>query len=167
MCPPEPQLGPTRTGIRPPTKETAMATRTGKARWEGKFPSGKGQVQLGSGAFEGPFSFASRFENGQGTNPEELIGAAEAGCYSMALSKLLTDEGYTPLSVQTTAKVHLNKQDGDFAITSVNLETVADVDGIDEATLRKAADKARRSCIVSRALAGTDITVNAKLRRGV
>ncbi|MBD3316922.1 MAG: OsmC family peroxiredoxin [Chitinivibrionales bacterium] len=140
-----------------------MTTRTADARWEGGFPRGTGTIKMASGSFEGPYSFASRFENGKGTNPEELIGAAEAGCFSMALSKLLTEAGHVPRSVHTTAKVNLDKTGEQFSISSINLELVAEVPDIDEDYLKKTADKARRNCIISRALAGTDITLNTKL----
>lgn len=140
-----------------------MKTRTADARWEGGFPRGSGNITLGSGAFEGPYSFGSRFEEEKGTNPEELIGAAEAGCFSMALSKLLTESGHVPRSVHTTAKVHLDKSGEEFAITKIDLELVAEVPDIEENYLKEMADKARRSCIVSRTLAATDISLSTKL----
>src|SRR5947199_240983 len=104
-----------------------MATRTGSAVWEGTLKEGKGKMKLGSGAFEGPYSFASRFENASGTNPEELIGAAEAGCFSMALSLNLEKAGHPPKNISTTAEVKLEPSGGGFKITSIDLKTEADV----------------------------------------
>src|SRR5215813_3417483 len=107
-----------------------MATRNGSAVWEGTLREGKGTVKLGSGAFQGPYSFASRFESGTGTNPEELIGAAHAGCFSMALAHGLSQAGFPPRRVQTTAKVHLEKTADGFAIPRIELHTKAEVPGI-------------------------------------
>ena len=140
-----------------------MATRNGSAVWEGTLREGKGTVRLGSGAFEGPYSFASRFEEGKGTNPEELIGAAHAGCFSMALSAALSKAGLSPKRIETTAKVHLGQVEGGFAITKIELDTTANVPGIDEKTFLDHADGAKKNCPVSKALAGTEITLNAKL----
>ena len=109
--------------------EFDMATRNGSAVWEGTLKEGKGTVKLGSGAFEGPYSFASRFEEGTGTNPEELIGAAHAGCFSMALSAGLSKAGISPKRIATTAKVHLGQVEGGFAITLIELDTTAEVPG--------------------------------------
>src|SRR5438128_12487731 len=113
-----------------------MITRTGSAVWEGRLKDGKGTMKLGSGAFEGPFSFLSRFENGKGTNPEELIGAAEAGCFSMALAFNLERAGHPARRVTTTATVKLEQAEGGFKITSIDLKTEADVPGVDEAKFR-------------------------------
>lgn len=140
-----------------------MATRNGSAVWEGTLREGKGSVKLGSGAFEGPYSFASRFEDGAGTNPEELIGAAHAGCFSMALAAGLAKAQITPKRIATTAKVHLGQVEGGFAITLIELETTAEVPGIDEKTFVDHAETAKKSCPVSRALAGTEIRLQAKL----
>src|SRR5437868_14704076 len=104
-----------------------MATRTASAVWDGTLKQGKGSMRLGSGAFQGAYSFSSRFEEGTGTNPEELIAAAHAGCFSMAFSHGLASAGYTPTRVHTVAKVHLNKTEGGFSITAIDLETDADV----------------------------------------
>src|SRR5881396_2833425 len=114
-----------------------MAIRTGSAVWEGTLKEGKGTMKLGSGAFEGPYSFASRFESGTGTNPEELLGAAHAGCFSMALSGRLSKNGFNPKRIQTTAKVTLDKVGEGFGITKIALETNAEVPGIDEAKFRE------------------------------
>jgi lipoyl-dependent peroxiredoxin len=140
-----------------------MAVRTARAQWEGSLQEGKGSMALGSGAFQGAYSFASRFEEGSGTNPEELIGAAHAGCFSMALSGALGRAGFKPESVKTEAKVHLMKGDAGFAITKVELDTEARVPGIDEAKFQEIADGAKKGCPVSKALGGTEITLNAKL----
>jgi len=140
-----------------------MPVRNAQARWEGGIKDGKGNIKLGSGAFEGAYSFQSRFEDGSGTNPEELIGAAHAGCFSMALSLFLGNAGYTPRQINTTAKVHIEQKDNGFAITLIELSTEAKVDDIDDATFQKHAEEAKKNCPVSRALAGTEITLSAKL----
>lgn len=140
-----------------------MATRTGRAIWEGTLKDGKGTMTLGSGAFEGAYSFASRFENGKGTNPEELIGAAEAGCFSMALSLGLSKAGYSPKRISTTASVHIEKVGDGFKITSIDLKTEAEIPGIDEKTFIEEAEATRKNCPVSQALAGTKINLQAKL----
>ena len=139
------------------------AVRTSEAEWKGSLPEGGGTMKLGSGAYQGAYSFKSRFESGTGTNPEELIGAAHAGCFSMALSHGLSQAGHTPKRVHTTAKVHLDKAGGGFAITRIELDCEAEVPGIDEATFRQQAETAKTNCPVSKALAGTDITLNARL----
>jgi lipoyl-dependent peroxiredoxin len=113
-----------------------MPVRTADAQWEGTLQDGKGTMRFGSGAFEGQYSFASRFEAGTGTNPEELIGAAHAGCFSMALSGGLSRAGHPPNRVHTTAKVHLDKGDAGFRISTIELETEADVPGIDDAAFQ-------------------------------
>jgi lipoyl-dependent peroxiredoxin len=140
-----------------------MATRTGSAVWEGTLKEGRGTMKLGSGAFDGPFSFLSRFENGKGTNPEELIGAAEAGCFSMALAFNLEKSGHPAKSVTTNATVKLEPGDGGFKITSIDLKTEADVPGIDEAKFQEQAELTKKNCPVSVALAGTKINLEAKL----
>ena len=140
-----------------------MATRNGSAVWEGTVKEGKGTVKLGSGAFEGPYSYSSRFEDGKGTNPEELIGAAHAGCFSMALSGALTRAGFPPNRIETTAKVHLGPVEGGFAIGLIELETTANVPGIDDKAFQEQAEGAKKNCPVSKALAATEIKLNAKL----
>jgi osmotically inducible protein OsmC len=140
-----------------------MPVRTAEAAWEGKLREGKGHVKLGSGAYEGAYSFASRFEQGGGTNPEELIGAAHAGCFSMALSFMLEQAGFTPERVHTTAKVHIDRVGEGFKITSIELETDARIPGIDEKTFLEKAEAAKKGCPVSQALAGTDIKLQARL----
>jgi len=140
-----------------------MPVRKADAVWEGDIRGGNGKVSLGSGAFEGRYSFGSRFEEGAGTNPEELIGAAHAGCFSMALSGGLGRGGHTPKRIATTAKVHIEKVGEGFSITRIELDTQAEVPGIDDATFQEIAKKAKEGCPVSKALAGTEITLNAKL----
>jgi lipoyl-dependent peroxiredoxin len=140
-----------------------MATATGSAVWQGDLKGGKGSMKLGSGAYEGPYSFASRFENGQGTNPEELIGAAHAGCFSMALSAGLAQAGFPPKRVSTTAKVHLNRVGEGFKITTIELTTDAEVPGIQRSTFDEQAQSAKLNCPVSKALAGVEIKLDARL----
>ena len=139
-----------------------MATRTGSAVWEGTLKEGKGTVKLGSGAFEGAYSFSSRFESGTGTNPEELIGAAEAGA-SMALSANLEKAGHPATRISTVATVKLEAVGGGPKITSIDLKTEADVPGIDEAKFRETAEQTKKTCPVSVALAGTQINLDATL----
>lgn len=140
-----------------------MPARIGSAVWEGALKEGKGTMKLGSGAYEGPYSFVSRFENGSGTNPEELIGAAEAGCFSMALSSNLEKAGYPATRISTTVNVKLEMVDGGPKITSIDLQTQAEVPGIDDARFQEQAEKTKIGCPVSRALAGTEINLTAKL----
>ena len=140
-----------------------MVMRSSDAEWRGDLKSGKGSMRLGSGAFEGSYSFPSRFENGQGTNPEELIAAAHAGCFSMAFSHGLSQAGHVPTRVHTTARVHLGQAGGGFAITRIELDCEAQVPGIDAETFRQQAEDAKKNCPVSKALTGTEITLNARL----
>lgn len=140
-----------------------MPVRTAEAEWKGNLSRGSGQMKLGSGAFEGSFSFPSRFEDGPGTNPEELIGAAHAGCFSMALSHMLSEAGHIPDVVHTKTKVHIDKVDEGFKITTIELQTEAKVPGINEEAFREKAEAAKEGCPVSQALTGTDIKLEAKL----
>ena len=141
-----------------------MPSRKAEAHWEGNLAEGNGRLKLGSGAFEGPYSFKSRFEEGQSaTNPEELIGAAHAGCFTMALTAQLTRAGSPPTRIDTTAQVKLEKIGEAFSITKIELETEAEIPGIDDATFQKHANDAKQNCPVSKALAGTEISLNAKL----
>jgi len=140
-----------------------MAIRTAEAEWKGNLREGQGTMKLGSGAFEGRYSFPSRFAEGAGTNPEELIGAAHAGCFSMALSAGLSKAGFTPTRIHTTAKVHLEQVGEGFQITRIELQTDAQVPGIDAATFEQQADNAKKNCPVSKALAGPQVTLKAKL----
>src|ERR1700731_4808900 len=140
-----------------------MATRTGSAVWDGTLKQGKGTMKLGSGAFEGSYSFSSRFEEAMGTNPEELIGAAEAGCFSMALSSNLEKAGHPPKRISTSATVKLEMVGGGPKITTIDLKTEADVPGIDDAKFRETAEQTKKSCPVSVVLAGAQINLDAKL----
>ena len=140
-----------------------MPERKADARWEGSLQEGSGTMRLGGGAYEGPYSFKSRFEDGNGTNPEELIAAAHAGCFSMALSGALGRAGHEPRSVATTASVHLNKTDAGFRIQRIDLVTEADVPGIDDAAFQDIATTAKETCPVSAVLAAAEITLDAKL----
>lgn len=141
-----------------------MAIRQANAEWKGTLKEGAGEMALGSGSYKGPYSFVSRFENGSGTNPEELIGAAHAGCFSMALAAALGRAGITPTSIRTVAKVHLGTSDQGPTITRIDLEVEGDVPGIDQATFQQQAEAAKKGCVVSRALGGVkEITLNAKL----
>jgi osmotically inducible protein OsmC len=140
-----------------------MPVRTAEAEWKGNLSRGSGRMKLGSGAFEGSYSFPSRFEEGPGSNPEELIGAAHAGCFSMALSHMLSEAGHIPDVVHTTAKVHIDKVEDGFKITSIELVTQGKVPGIDEETFQEKAAAAKEGCPVSQALAGTEIKLQAEL----
>src|SRR5215203_1266459 len=140
-----------------------MPVRQAEAVWEGGLKDGKGRVKLGSGAFEGSYSFGTRFEEAPGTNPEELIGAAHAGCFSMAFSAGLGKAGIAPKRVHTTARVHIEKVGEGFKITRIQLAMEAEIPGIDEKTFREQAEAAKKGCPVSQALAGTQIELDAKL----
>ena len=140
-----------------------MPTRKAHARWEGCLKQGKGQVDFGNRAFKGAYSFASRFEERAGTNPEELLGAAHATCFAMALSLVLGQAGCTPDYVDATAHVTVTPQDGGFKITKSHLVCEARLRGIDQAAFVRLAETAKASCPVSRALAGTEITLEARL----
>lgn len=142
-----------------------MPARTANARWEGGLKDGKGNMRLGGGAFEGQYSFSSRFEEGTGTNPEELIAAAHAGCFSMALSAGLEKGGHSPNSVETEARVHLSPKDGGgFRISKIDLVTTADVPGIEKDAFQAAAQAAKEGCPVSGALSAVEITLDATLK---
>lgn len=138
-----------------------MPIRSATAEWRGNLREGKGAMKLE--AWEGPYSFASRFEQGAGTNPEELIAGAHAGCFSMAFSGILEAAGFSPTRVHTTARVSVEKDGDGFSITKSHLITEADVPGIDEAAFQKHASEAKEGCPVSRALAGVEITLEARL----
>ncbi|HEX4147463.1 MAG TPA: OsmC family protein [Pirellulales bacterium] len=140
-----------------------MPVRTAEAVWEGDLKAGHGTMTLAGGAYRGPYSFSSRFESGTGTNPEELIAAAHAGCYSMALSHGLASAGHPPKRVHTTAKVHLEKTEGGFSIPRIDLVTEAEVPGIDEAKFREQAETAKKNCPISKLLAAAEISLQAKL----
>lgn len=140
-----------------------MTSRTSEAEWRGPVPGGKGSVRLGSGAFTGNYSFESRFEDGAGTNPEELLGAAHAACFSMALSLILGEAGFKQPRIKTSAVVQIVKSAGGFRIPSIKLITRGEAAGMDEATFVANAEAAKRDCPVSKALAGVEITLDAKL----
>jgi lipoyl-dependent peroxiredoxin len=141
-----------------------MPIRTASARWQGNLTDGSGTVRTGKGGLEGNYSYKSRFEEGEGTNPEELVGAAHAGCYSMALSKQLADAGAPPKSVDTTAQVHFDKTDAGMTVTRIDLDTVVDAPGVDQAEFQKLAEGAKENCPISRLLSpGAQITLNARL----
>jgi lipoyl-dependent peroxiredoxin len=140
-----------------------MPVRTAHAEWQGNLARGNGKMELGSGAYEGSYSFASRFEEGEGTNPEELIAAAHAGCFSMALANVLSQAGHVPDSVRTSANVHLDADDGGFSITRSELSTEVKVDGLDDGEFQKHAEEAKDTCPVSRALGAIEIGLGAKL----
>jgi osmotically inducible protein OsmC len=141
-----------------------MAVRSGTAEWRGDLRSGTGTVGVSSGLFSGQYSFKTRFEDEPGTNPEELIAAAHASCFSMALSNILADAGHVAESVNTTARVHLRLVDGSPAISQIDLVTEGAVPGIDQDQFAEYAQQAKEGCPVSRALAGVgEITLDAKL----
>ncbi len=137
-----------------------MTTRTSSAEWNGTLKEGAGSMKLASGAYEGAYTYASRFESGEGTNPEELIAAAHAGCYSMFLSALLSNAGYTPTHIATTAIVHLTQGP---TISLIELNSEAEVPGISEADFQEKAIEAKQKCPVSKVLAGAEIRLTATL----
>jgi osmotically inducible protein OsmC len=140
-----------------------MPTRRGHARWEGTIKDGTGTVDFGNGTFKGAYSFGSRFAGGAGTNPEELLGAAHAGCFAMALSLILGEAGFTPDYIDATAHVTVERQGGGFKISKSHIVCKAMVQNIDQATFAKHAEAAKAHCPVSQALAGTEITLEAAL----
>ena len=137
-----------------------MPVRNASAVWNGTLREGAGTMKLGSGAYEGAFTHASRFESGPGTNPEELIGAAQAGCFSMFLSALLTKAGYPPTRIATSARVHLGEGP---TITLIELECEAQVPGIEDAAFQEQAAAAKKNCPISKALTGPELRLTAKL----
>ena len=142
-------------------------TRKAEADWDGGIMDGKGAIKLGSGAFEGAYSFKSRFSDEQSekaTNPEELIAAAHAGCYTMALSGNLGKAGYTPTNIHTTANVKIEKQGDGFVIPNIDLVTEAKVEGIEDEEFQKIAEETKKTCPVSQVLAGADISLKATLK---
>lgn len=141
-----------------------MPTRTAEAEWKGNLAEGAGRLKVGSGAFDGPYSFKSRFEEGQSaTNPEELLGAAHAGCFTMALTARLSRERLAPTRIHTEAKVKLEKIGESFSITRIDLETEAEVPNLDDETFQQYATEAKENCPLSKALASTEIHLTAKL----
>jgi lipoyl-dependent peroxiredoxin len=140
-----------------------MAARQGSAEWRGGLKGGQGTLTVGENAWQASYSFESRFEEGAGTNPEELIGAAHAACFSMALSAALEKAGHTPERVATTAEVELQAGEGGARISTITLRAEAKVPGIDEAAFQEIAEGAKTNCPVSKALAGVEIRLDAKL----
>ena len=139
-------------------------TRRSQASWRGTVPDGGGRLALGSGAYEGPFSLRARVEEVErATNPEELIAAAEAGCFTMSLANLLSEAGHPPDDLKTIASVRLEQLDGRFTITSIALRTVGEVPGLSSERFAQLAQEAKDTCPVSRVLAGADITIDATL----
>ena len=142
-------------------------TRKADANWTGNIQEGKGRVALGSGAFEGAYSFQSRFsedKDQKATNPEELIAAAHAGCYTMALSGNLGKAGYEPKNIHTTARVKIEKQGDGFVIPNIDLETEAEVEGLEDAEFQEIAEKTKKTCPVSQVLSGAEISLKATLK---
>lgn len=139
-----------------------MPTRTAKAVWKDTLQKGAGALELGSGSFKGKYTYASRFEDGSGTNPDELVGAANAACFSMAFSLMLEQAGYTPKAINTEASVTLDA--GQLAITTIELRTIAEVPDIDESKFQEIAEQAKKGCPVSKALAGVAISLDATLK---
>jgi lipoyl-dependent peroxiredoxin len=141
-----------------------MATRNGSAEWRGDLPGGAGTLAVGDGVFEGSYSFSSRFEEGAGTNPEELIAAAHAACFAMAFSGILAEHGHAPESVRAEARVQLRNVDGAPTIARIDLDVEGRVPNIDEDHFRQHAEEAKAGCPVSRALAGVpEIVLSARL----
>ena len=140
-----------------------MGERKANAEWKGTLKEGEGNISLGSGVYSGPFSFDTRFGEASGTNPEELLGAALAGCYSMALNAHLERENTPAKSIKAEAKVYVGKDEEGFLINRIDLETEGEVEGIDQAAFEAAAELIKKTCIISRALAATNITLKATL----
>jgi lipoyl-dependent peroxiredoxin len=140
----------------------------GSAVWQGGIKDGKGAISTKSGALKDyPYGFSSRFEGKPGTSPEELIGAAHAGCFSMAFANGLSQAGHKPQEIRTVASVHFDKSDAGWGISRIDLATEGNVPGIDEATFKRLAEDAKKNCPVSKALAATPITLQATLKSGV
>lgn len=141
-----------------------MIQRDASAQWNGDLKAGQGSIRLGSGAFEGKYSFGTRFEGAPGTNPEELLGAAHAGCFSMALSLGLTQAGHTPVRVHTTATVSMDRVDEKMTIVGIALACEAEVPGISNEAFQQVAEATKGGCIISRALASVPMTLTATLK---
>ena len=141
-----------------------MASRNGSAEWSGDLSSGSGTVTVGESAWTGNYSFKSRFEDGEGTNPEELLAASHAGCFTMAMSLFLTQQGHPPDKLNTTVKTHLRQVDDAPTITKAEIEVEGSVPGIDQDAFQKYAEQAKETCVISRALKGVrEMTVTARL----
>ena len=142
-----------------------MKINKAHAVWNGNLKEGKGKMDFYKSGTSFPYSFKSRFENGEGANPEMLIGAAHAGCFSMALSNMLTEEGYDPVEVSTTAEIKLDSADDGFKIVGSHLIVEADIPGIDKDAFMQIAEKAKDGCPVSQALSALEITMDARLKK--
>lgn len=140
-----------------------MPTQRAEAAWHGTFREGEGKMRLGSGAFEGGYSYRSRMEDGPGTNPEELLGAAHAGCFSMSLARRLEAAGYPPERIHTEARVRFGRQGEGYAISRIDLSTEAEVPGAGEDVFFEKAEAAKKDCAISKALAGVEINLEARL----
>jgi osmotically inducible protein OsmC len=140
-----------------------MPIRTAEAEWKGNLRQGNGTMKLGSGAYEGAFSFGTRFEENPGSNPEELVGAAFAGCFSMALSADIERAGFQPTRAHTSARVHLERGESGFSITRIELNTEAEVPGLDDAKFQEIAEGTRKNCPIAKSLAVPDVQLTAKL----
>lgn len=140
-----------------------MPKRTAEATWSGNLREGRGEMRLGSGIWEGSYSFKTRMEDEPGSNPEELIGAALAGCFSMALSHAIAEAGYQPQRVHTEAEVDFGPGNGGYEISRIELDLEAEIPGIGEDEFQHLAEEARTGCPVSKALAGTEITLRTNL----
>jgi len=138
-----------------------MSVRTAKSQWNGTLADGKGTMNFSN--YSGPFTFKSRFEEGSGTNPEELVGAAHSGCYSMFLAALISGEGLTPESVETTAKVHLGKDDVGPVVTTIELDCQVKCEGLSQEKFEELSAAAKEKCPISRLVAAADIKLNANL----
>jgi osmotically inducible protein OsmC len=156
---------PATTSLPDKERRLTMPVRHSEGIWEGTLKNGQGKMRIGSNGFEVDYSFPSRFDSSVGTNPEELLGAAHAGCFSMALSLFVGEAGFTQSSIHTRASVHLDKSKEGFAISRIELETTADIPGMDEQAFMDLAEKAKTNCPVSRALASVEIFLDAKLER--
>ncbi len=142
-----------------------MKVNKAQAVWTGTLKEGSGQMSFADSGVAFPYSFRSRFEDGNGANPEMLIGAAHAGCFSMAFANMLTEKGYKPKEIAATAEIKLESTGKGFAITSSHLIVEGEVEGIDEQTFQQIAAQAKEGCPVSKALASLDITMDAKLKK--
>src|ERR687897_1412626 len=145
-------------------REQAMLLRKAEAAWHGTFREGEGKMRLGSGNFEGAYSYRSRMEDSDpGTNPEELLGAAHAGCFSMSLARRLSAAGYSPERIHTEARVRFGRSGEGYEISRIDLRTEAQIPGVDEELFLEKAEAAKRDCAVSKALAGVEIGLEARL----
>ena len=144
---------------------SVRVSRHAEASWQGTVPEGGGRIALGSGAYEGAFTLRNRIEDVErGTNPEELIAAAEAGCFTMSLADLLSEAGSPPADLQTTVRVRLEQLPEGFRITRISVTTVGDVPGVDAEQFAALAERAKATCPISVALAGTEITLEVSLK---